>query len=329
MFRRRARLTAGIAAALVVAGLSLAPGSASAAGGLTATFTKSSDWGTGYEATYRITNAGTVATTSWTLEFDLPAAARVSSLWEGTFTQTGTHVTVRNAAWNGAIAPGASVAPGFDVAYTGTFVAPANCLINGGSCAGGSAPPPPTGHQPADGAGRAAVHRDDVSLGLARLDRVDRQRRRHRLRRVPQRHAGDHGGRHVGDGGRADREHRVLVRGRGQGRRRQLLRPQRRGQRDHRGRRHPAAPAAGRRPQGRLLRAVGHLRPQLHPAHAGHAGHGRQAHARSTTRSRTSARTASASRPTWPGRATRSPTTRRPSTRPPRSAASPTRSPSR
>ena len=148
MFRRRARLTAGIAAALVVAGLSLAPASASAAGGLTATFTKSSDWGTGYEATYRITNAGTVATTSWTLEFDLPAAARVTSLWEGTFTQTGTHVTVHNAAWNGAIAPGASVAPGFDVAYTGTFVAPANCLINGGSCAGGSAPPPPTDTSP-------------------------------------------------------------------------------------------------------------------------------------------------------------------------------------
>jgi chitinase len=89
-----------------------------------------------------------VATTSWTLEFDLPASARVTSLWEGTFTQTGTHVTVHNAAWNGAIAPGASVAPGFDVAYTGTFVAPANCLINGGSCAGSSAPPPPADASP-------------------------------------------------------------------------------------------------------------------------------------------------------------------------------------
>ena len=60
MFRRRARLTAAIAAALVVAGLSLSPGSASAAGGLSATFTKTSDWGTGYEASYRIANAGTV-----------------------------------------------------------------------------------------------------------------------------------------------------------------------------------------------------------------------------------------------------------------------------
>src|ERR1700750_1376387 len=130
MFRRRAHLTAGIAAALVVAGLCLVPGSASAAGGLSATFTKSSDWGTGYEATYRIANAGTAATTSWTLEFDLPAAARGTSLCERTCTQTGTNVTVHNAAWNGAIAPGAAVVPGFDVAYTGTFVAPANCLVN-------------------------------------------------------------------------------------------------------------------------------------------------------------------------------------------------------
>jgi chitinase len=143
MFRRRARLTAGIAAALVVASLSLAPGSASAAGGLTATFTKSSDWGTGYEATYPISNGGTVATSSWTLEFDLPDGARITSLWEGTFTQTGNHVTVHNAAWNGSIAPGGSVVPGYDAAYTGTFVAPTNCLINGGSCAGGGSPPPP------------------------------------------------------------------------------------------------------------------------------------------------------------------------------------------
>jgi chitinase len=144
MFRRRARLTAGIASALVIAGLGLAPGSASAAGGITATFTKTSDWGTGYEANYRIANTGTTATTSWTLEFDLPSTARVTSLWEGTFTQSGTHVTVRNAGWNGAIAPGAAVSPGFDVAYSGAFTAPANCLINGGSCAGGTTPPPPT-----------------------------------------------------------------------------------------------------------------------------------------------------------------------------------------
>ena len=89
-----------------------------------------------------------MATTSWTLEFDLPAAARVTSLWEGTFTQTGTHVTVHNAAWNGAIAPGGSVAPGFDVAYTGTFVAPANCLVNGGSCASSGATPPPADTTP-------------------------------------------------------------------------------------------------------------------------------------------------------------------------------------
>jgi len=143
MFRRRAHLTAGIAAALVVAGLCLVPGSASAAGGLSATFTKTSDWGTGYEASYRIANAGTVATTSWTLEFDLPAGALITSLWEGTFTQTGTHVTVHNAAWNGAIAPGAAVLPGYDASYTGTFVAPANCLLNGGSCAAGGTPPPP------------------------------------------------------------------------------------------------------------------------------------------------------------------------------------------
>src|SRR5215203_369528 len=61
MFRRRARLTAGAAAALVLAGLGLSPGTASAAGGPTATFTKTTDWGTGWEGSYRIANPGPAA----------------------------------------------------------------------------------------------------------------------------------------------------------------------------------------------------------------------------------------------------------------------------
>ena len=101
-----------VTAALVIAGLGLAPGPHRRPAAVTATFTKTSDWGTGYEATYRIANAGPAATSSWTLEFDLPATAHVTSLWEGTFTQTGNHVTAHNAAWNGAIAPGGSVAAG-------------------------------------------------------------------------------------------------------------------------------------------------------------------------------------------------------------------------
>jgi chitinase len=152
---RRARLAAVASAVFLTAGLTLATGSpAAAATGLTATYTKASDWGTGFEAYYKIANAGPGTVTSWTLEFDLPTTEQITSLWEGVYTRSGTHVTVRNASWNGTIAPGGSVTVGFDVSYTGSYVAPSGCLINGGACdgSGGGGPdtqPPsvPTGLQ--------------------------------------------------------------------------------------------------------------------------------------------------------------------------------------
>jgi chitinase len=148
------RSAAAVGAALLIAGLCLTARSpAAAATGLTATYTKTSDWGTGFEANYKIANAGPGTVSSWTLEFDLPTSEQISSLWEGVYTRSGTHVTVRNASWNGTIAPGGSVTVGFDVTYTGGYAAPSGCLINGGACdgsgggGGGDTTPPsvPTG----------------------------------------------------------------------------------------------------------------------------------------------------------------------------------------
>jgi chitinase len=144
---RRARLAAIASAVLLIAGLALVPGSpAAAAAGLSATYTKTSDWGTGFEANYRIVNASGAAASDWTLTFTLPGTEQISSLWEGTVTRSGTLVTVHNQSWNGAIAVGGSVTVGFDVAYSGTYVAPSGCLVNGGACdgSGGGGPGPDT-----------------------------------------------------------------------------------------------------------------------------------------------------------------------------------------
>lgn len=170
MFRRRRARTAAVAtAALLVTALGLLNGApASAAGGPTATFTRSSDWGTGWEGGYRIANPGPAALTSWTVEFDLPANHRVTGLWDGVWTQSGTHVAVRNSSWNGTIGAGGSASFGFDVAYSGAYAAPANCRLNGGSCDGGGTPPPgPDTTAPSVPTGLAAtgVTSSSVSLG--------------------------------------------------------------------------------------------------------------------------------------------------------------------
>jgi hypothetical protein len=65
----------GALALLVPVGTLLATAGSAYAAGPTATFAKTSDWGGGFEGRYTITNGGSAAITSWTLEFDLPVGS--------------------------------------------------------------------------------------------------------------------------------------------------------------------------------------------------------------------------------------------------------------
>jgi chitinase len=54
----------------------LAAPTAAQAAGLSATFSKSSDWGSGFVADYTIKNTGSTTVNGWRLEFDVPPARR-------------------------------------------------------------------------------------------------------------------------------------------------------------------------------------------------------------------------------------------------------------
>jgi chitinase len=133
MTPRMMTVSLGIAAALGVSALA-AP--AAFAAGPTAAFTKTQDWGTGYEGRYVITNSATTTMNGWRVEFDLPSTATVSSFWDSAMVRSGNHYTFTNLSWNGAIAPGASASFGFNGALTAPFTAPTGCKLNGGSCDG-------------------------------------------------------------------------------------------------------------------------------------------------------------------------------------------------
>jgi hypothetical protein len=107
------------------------PSSQPAAGCLRATVTRTSTWSSGYGADYVITNNCATATTTWRLEFDLPAGTTVSSSWSSVRTSNGQHHTFTNASYNGDIAPGASEDFGFNASGTGL---PTNCRVNGQPC---------------------------------------------------------------------------------------------------------------------------------------------------------------------------------------------------
>ena len=133
--RARRLLLGATTLALGLAGVLIASPSAQAAGE-TAAFTKVSDWGTGWEGKYTITN-GPATITSWRVEFDLPAGTSITTHWDAVRSGTGNHLIFSNAGWNGTLAPGASISFGFNGAGPGT---PSNCTVNGSACGGGSGP---------------------------------------------------------------------------------------------------------------------------------------------------------------------------------------------
>ncbi|MFD0905557.1 glycosyl hydrolase family 18 protein [Actinomadura sediminis] len=133
---RRAIALAG-AAVLAAAGGLLTATPAASAGTVTATCTKTSDWGTGFEGRCTITNETGAAIDGWTLVADLPSGTSVGATWNATKTVSGNRYTFTNAGWNGAVAAGASTSFGFSGTGPGWFT---GCTVNGGACDGSGGP---------------------------------------------------------------------------------------------------------------------------------------------------------------------------------------------
>lgn len=142
----KAKAAGAIVVAAVIGGPALAFTGTAQATAVGAVYTTSSSWSGGHTGQYVITNGTGRTQSDWTLRFDLPAGTRIDSLWNGTHTVDGQHVTVKPASWNRELAPGASVTVGFVASGTGAPAAPKGCLINGVKCSvDQSATPQPSG----------------------------------------------------------------------------------------------------------------------------------------------------------------------------------------
>ncbi|MER7001559.1 glycosyl hydrolase family 18 protein [Dactylosporangium sp. NPDC000555] len=118
---------------------------ANAAGTLSATFTVDQDWGSGWGASYKITNGTASAINGWTLEFDLPAGGSITSFWDAEVTRTGQHYVATNKSWSPTLAAGATFSWGMNGAGAKP---PINCKINGVACSGGNPTTSPTTSKP-------------------------------------------------------------------------------------------------------------------------------------------------------------------------------------
>jgi cellulose 1,4-beta-cellobiosidase len=137
------RLAVAAVAALGLGGMSMVQAlPASAATGCSVTYSVTSQWNSGFQSSIVVRNVGD-AWTNWSLQFSFANGQTVSQGWNGRFTQSGSQVTVTNEAWNGNVANGGSVNPGFIGVHGGTNAVPTSFSVNGVACTGAVTPTTP------------------------------------------------------------------------------------------------------------------------------------------------------------------------------------------
>ncbi|HZR51964.1 MAG TPA: glycoside hydrolase family 11 protein [Streptosporangiaceae bacterium] len=92
------------------------------------------NWPGGFTAQIVISNTGSAALSSWSLGFTFPGDEKVTSNFNGSFSQSGEAVTLTNASYNGSIPPGGSVTDGIQGTWTSSNAAPTSFTLNGATC---------------------------------------------------------------------------------------------------------------------------------------------------------------------------------------------------
>jgi hypothetical protein len=107
----------------------------------TVDYSITSSWDKNFQANFKITNNTAQTINGWTIGYQFANGQRVSTAagqtWNGNFSQNGIGVTVRNASWNGTLAPGAVLnGVGFNGSWDNAANAlPPNITLNGKRCA--------------------------------------------------------------------------------------------------------------------------------------------------------------------------------------------------
>lgn len=102
---------------------------------------KTNDWGSGFTVDLTLTNRGTDVIDGWTLTYAYAGNQKLGNGWNGTWSQSGKDITVRNASHNARVAAGAAVTTGAQFSYSGGNTAPTSFSVNGTPCTGAHQPP--------------------------------------------------------------------------------------------------------------------------------------------------------------------------------------------
>ncbi|WP_433422580.1 endo-1,4-beta-xylanase [Microtetraspora malaysiensis] len=91
-----------------------------------ATYRKVNEWNNGFQAEVTVANTGSSSIGGWTVTWAFPNGQKITQLWNGTLSQSGANVTVRNVSYNGTVAPNGSTTFGFTADWSGSNGTPSS-----------------------------------------------------------------------------------------------------------------------------------------------------------------------------------------------------------
>jgi hypothetical protein len=98
--------------------------SPSGTGTCSGTYSVVNSWSGGFQGQVVVKNTGSGTLNGWSLGWTFPGSQTITSLWNGSYTQSGNTVTVSNASYDGSLASGGTATVGFTA--TGTSAPPSS-----------------------------------------------------------------------------------------------------------------------------------------------------------------------------------------------------------
>jgi hypothetical protein len=150
--KRRSMKQLIVFAAFLVLGIFILPclmrpnsQTASAANDFSVEYVVQNDWGSGATVNVTITNNSSSAINGWTLGWTFSGNQKITNIWNASYIQNGTAVTVTNQSYNSTIqANGGRVSFGFNLTYSGTNSKPTSFTLNGSTSSSPSPSATPT-----------------------------------------------------------------------------------------------------------------------------------------------------------------------------------------
>ena len=135
---------AAVGALLVAGGGVTGAQSASAAVGCEVDYQITSQWQGGFGASVTVKSLGDPVN-EWRLAWNFISGQTITQMWNGSYIQSGTQVTVANTSWNGTLATGSTASFGFNSTSGSSNPVPSSFTLNGTACTGQvSVTPTPT-----------------------------------------------------------------------------------------------------------------------------------------------------------------------------------------